>query len=57
MTRKYTNKLLDLINQGVLDKNELIVNLLIWMSEDDVEKFYKMYEYDSSTAEQQDQDD
>lgn len=43
MTRIYTKKLLDLIDEGVVDKDTLILNLLNWMSEDYVEEFYEQY--------------
>ena len=43
MTRTYTKKLLDLIDEGVVDKDALILNLLNWMSEDFVKEFYEQY--------------
>ena len=43
MTRIYTKKLLDLIDEGVVDKDTLILNLLNWMSEDYVKEFYEQY--------------
>ena len=43
MTREYTKKLLDLIDEGVVDKDALILNLLNWMSEDFVKEFYEQY--------------
>ncbi len=43
MTRTYTKKLLDLIDEGVVDKDTLILNLLNWMSEDYVKEFYEQY--------------
>ena len=39
-TREYTNKILELIDDGIIDKDWLIQGLLMWMSERDVEQFY-----------------
>ena len=36
-TRKYTNKLLELVDDGCLDKDEVIMACVKWMSEDDVQ--------------------
>jgi len=38
-TREYTCRLLDMVEQGALDKDSLINDLLGWMSEDDVKEF------------------
>ena len=35
--RRYTNAVLELVDEGVLDKDALIEELLHWMSESDVE--------------------
>ena len=40
MTREYTCKILDLIDQGLLDTDDLATNLLTWLSEDDVKLYY-----------------
>ena len=48
--REYTKKLLDLIDEGVVDKDALILNLLNWMSEDFVKEFYEQY-YESDDEE------
>lgn len=40
VTREYTNKILELIDEGIIDKDWLIQGLLMWMSERDVEQFY-----------------
>lgn len=38
-TRGFTNALLDLVDEGVLQRDILIGELLRWMSEDEVEEF------------------
>jgi len=40
MSRKYTNKILDMVDEGILDEGQLSRDLLMWMSERDVEEFY-----------------
>ena len=40
MTREYTCRILDLIDQGCLNTDELSTQLLQWMSESDVKEFY-----------------
>ena len=39
--RKYTNKILDRVDEGALHPDFLIQNLLMWMSEAEVKKFYE----------------
>lgn len=39
-TRKYTNKILELVDDGIVDKDYLIRDLLMWMSESDVAEYY-----------------
>lgn len=41
MTRKYTNKILEMYEQGQLSDYFLIQNLLSWMSEADVKEFFE----------------
>lgn len=36
MAREYTNKLLEMVAEGVVDKDFVIMACLRWMSEDDV---------------------
>ena len=36
MTRKYTNQLLEMIEEGLLDKDQVILACVKYMSEDDV---------------------
>jgi len=56
MMRIYTKKLLDLIDEGVVDKDSLILNLLNWMSEDFVKEFYEQY-YELDDEEEEDLED
>lgn len=39
MARKTTNLILDMVAEGTLEKEQLIRDLLMWMSETDVEEF------------------
>lgn len=41
VTRKYTCAVLDAVEEGMLDKDALIQDLLGWMSEDDVKEFVR----------------
>ncbi len=43
--RRATNKLIDMMEEGVIDSVKLATNLLRWMSEDDVEDFAREYGY------------
>jgi hypothetical protein len=36
MTRVYTNKLLEMLEEGLLDKDMVIMACMKWMTEDDV---------------------
>lgn len=38
--REYTNKISDLVAEGLFNHTYLIDQLLMWMSEDDVKEFY-----------------
>ena len=46
MSRLYTNKLLEMVNDGVIDCVELISNLVQYMSEDEVKDFCEYNGYD-----------
>lgn len=39
MARKYTNAIIDLMDEGVLNPRELVIMALSWMSESEVEDF------------------
>ena len=51
--RKYTNKIIELVDDGILDRDTLIRDLLCWMSESDVEEFYER----NLRADDEDEDD
>ena len=44
-TRAYTRALLDMVDQGVVDRDSLIQDLLGWMSEAEVEDFCRTNDY------------
>jgi hypothetical protein len=39
--RKYTNKIIEFVDEGMLDRDILIRDLLNWISESDVAEFYE----------------
>ena len=43
IARKHTCKIIELVDEGILDRDELIRDLLNWMSEADVEEFAENY--------------
>jgi hypothetical protein len=45
MGRKYTNKLIDWANDGVIDWESLSRDLLSWLSENEVEQFAFAFKY------------
>ena len=49
--RAYTNYLLDLLENGEVDPNYLIRDLLGWMSEHDVRRFVQANDYESMDEE------
>lgn len=48
--RKYTNKIIEMVDEGMFDRDMLIRDLLNWMSESDVQEFYDSY-YDQDEDE------
>ena len=44
--RAYTNHLLQLLEDGLIDKDYLINDLLAWMSEHDVRRFVQANDYE-----------
>ena len=45
--RYMTNKILEMMDEGLLDPKNLVESLLIWMSEDEVREFAHVYEIDA----------
>lgn len=57
MSREYTVKILQFVEKGVIDKDLLIMNLLGWMSEDDVKSFYERhYQWDIEQLEEEEEE-
>lgn len=60
MTREYTTKILELLNEGDYSMECLLPDLLNWMSEDDVREFVVNHDYLSTlivTEEDEDEDE
>lgn len=55
MSREYTRRLLDYVDEGIINQFDLIQSLLMWMSESEVEEFYKKYGYDELDEEEEDE--
>jgi hypothetical protein len=55
MIRKYTNKIIEMVDEGLLDRDTLIRDLLNYMSESDVKDFYESLGLDED--EETDEDD
>ena len=53
-TREYTNKILEMVEEGLIDKDWLIQALLTWTSERDVEEFYEKNELGGEEEEEDD---
>ena len=51
MTREYTTKILELLNEGDITIDGLVKDLLNWMSEDDVREFVINHDYLSTLVE------
>jgi hypothetical protein len=57
MVREYTNKIIEMVDEGLLDRDELIRDLLNWMSESDVKDFYVFNGWADDGDENPDEDD
>lgn len=55
--RYYTNKLLELVDEGVIDPRELASACLRYMSEDDVRDMYESEGYDELDGEEEDDEE
>jgi hypothetical protein len=59
MTRKYTNKLLEAMDLGLISPRALADNLLGYMSEDDVKRFVEAegyFDFEDAEIEEEDGD-
>lgn len=45
MTREYTTKLIEMMNDGLIDGRSLARDLLGWLSEDEVKEFAERNDY------------
>ena len=52
MSRKYTNLILEKVEDGWFNNEQLIRDLLCWMSEQDVCEFYDRYVRDPEEGEE-----
>ena len=57
MTRKYTNMLLDMIDEGIIDRDLVITACLKYMSEDDVQDMMEANEFIEEQFEDEDEED
>ena len=58
MTRKFTIKFLEAMDEGLIDPKQLAQNLMGYMSERDVQRFAEAEGYfDNENAELEDEDD
>ena len=59
MTRKFTNKLLEMVEEGLLDKDTVILACVKYMSEDDVADMMHanefLYQEEEEDEDQQDE--
>lgn len=56
MTREATNKLLEMVEQGLLDKDTVIMACVKYMSEDDVADMMHCNEFDSNEDDDEEDD-
>jgi hypothetical protein len=57
MSRKYTNQLLEMIEDGLLDRDTVIMACVKYMSEDDVQDMMEANEFIEEQFEDEDEDD
>ena len=53
----YRNKILELFDEGLVGKDELVINLVNWLSESDAREFWEQYYDDLDEDEDEDYDD
>jgi hypothetical protein len=56
MTRQYTNRLLEMIEEGLLDKDNVIMACVKYMSEDDVRDMMQCDEFLDDEEEDEDEE-
>lgn len=54
-TREYTNKIIELLDEGCIDPKSLAEQLLCWLSEHDVEEFYRVNFADAFEPEEEEE--
>lgn len=57
MPRKYTNQLLEMIEDGLLDRDTVIMACVKYMSEDDVQDMMEANEFIEEQFEDEDEDE
>ena len=57
MTRQATNKILEMVEEGILDRDTVIMSCLKYMSEDDVADMAHSNEFFINEEEEDDEDD
>jgi len=58
MTRKYTDRLLEMIEEGLVDRDYVIMSCVKYMSEDEVKDMMHINEiYTEEDVEEEDEDD
>ena len=57
MTRQATDKILEMVEQGILDRDTVIMSCLKYMSEDDVADMAHANEFFINEEEEDDEDD
>ena len=57
MTRQATDKILDMVEEGILDRDTVIMSCLKYMSEDDVADMAHSNEFFINEEEEDDEDD
>ena len=53
----YRNKILELFDEGLVGKDELVINLVNWLSGSDAREFWEQYYDDLDEDEDEDYDD
>ena len=43
MARQYTNRIIEMLDDRILDPGLIVIDLLNWLSESDVKEFFEQY--------------